>query len=164
MRLLVLIAVLQLGLGRLFKVKEKVSTAPEMLFGLDVREESLPDDIAGEALALYKQQNYRAALALLYRATLAYLVKNDDFNLAQGATEGDCLDWLRKKRAGTSNDEVNYFVDLTKAWQLTAYAHRFISEKEMEQLCLHWPHFFSSSSIPPTNAHGESKSDGVNDE
>ncbi len=155
---------LQLGLGRLFKTKEKISSAPEMLFGLDVREESLPDDVATEALDLYKQQNYRAALALLYRATLAYLVKNDDFNLAQGATEGDCLEWLRKKRAGSRNDEVKYFVDLTKAWQLTAYAHRFIPEKEMKNLCLQWPHFFSSSATLPSKAHHENKTDGASDE
>jgi len=133
---------LQLGWGRLFKAKEKPPQLQEMLFGLDLREESLPDDVTAHALALYEQQDYRASLALLYRAALAYLVKNYEFNLAKGATEGDCLAFVTKKLSIPSEVEIKYFVDLTRAWQLTAYAHRVIPAEQMEQLCMNWSRYY----------------------
>ena len=137
---------LQLGWGRLFKAKEKPAQLPEMLFGLDVREESLPDDVTAHAIALYKQQDYRASLALLYRAALAYLVKNYEFNLAKGATEGDCLALVTKKLSIPSELEIKYFVDLTRAWQLTAYAHRVIPAEQMAQLCMNWSRYYGKDS------------------
>ncbi len=133
---------LQLGLGSLFRAKEKAVEMPEMLFGLDLREESLPDDVTAQALLLYKQHDYRASLALLYRATLAHLVKNYEFNLPKGATEGDCLAWVKNKLSLSSEAEVNYFIDLTRAWQLTAYAHRIVPDEQMEKLCLEWSVYF----------------------
>ncbi len=129
---------LQLGLGSLFKAKKKTTEMPDMLFGLDLREESLPEDVTEQALAFYKQRDYRAALALLYRATLAHLVKNYEFNLPKGATEGDCLEWVTEKLSLSSEAEIIYFIDLTRAWQLTAYAHQMIPEAQMEELCLQW--------------------------
>jgi len=116
----------------------------EMLFGLDVRQDSLPDDVTAQAMELYKKQDYRAALALLYRATLAYLVSNYEFNLARGATEGDCLELVTKKLPLSSDTERNYFVELTHAWQLTAYAHRVISAQQMQQLCVNWSLYYDS--------------------
>ena len=113
-----------------------------MLFGLDLREESLPDDVAAQALKFFHEQNYRAALALLYRATLAYLVKHYDFKLDKGATEGDCLELVTKKLSLPSESSVKYFVELTRAWQITAYAHRPITAEQMEQLCRNWSQYY----------------------
>jgi hypothetical protein len=138
---------LQLGLGRLFKPKEAPPELPEMLFGLDVTEESLPDDVAAQALELYQKQEYRAALALLYRASLAYLVKNYELKLSTGATEGDCLDYVTKKLALSSEAETHYFIELTRAWQQTAYAHRVIPEGQMQQLCINWSRFYVQKSV-----------------
>lgn len=139
---------LHLGLGGLFKSEDKPLQLPEMLFGLDLREESLPDDVTAQALELYQKKAYRASLALLYRATLAYLVKNYQLSLAKGATEGDCLELVTKKLSLPSESaeslalEKQYFVELTRAWQLTAYAHRVISAEQMEQLCIDWSLFY----------------------
>ena len=126
--------------------KNSADEIPEILFGLDLREESLPEDVSAQALQLYRDSDYRAALALLYRATLAYLVRHYEFNLDKGATEGDCLELVVKKLQLESKDEVNYFVELTRAWQFTAYAHRIIPAGQMEQLCLNWSRFYSTKS------------------
>lgn len=133
---------LQISVGWLFRSKDSSAEMPEMLFGLDLRDESLPEDVTGQAREFYKKQDYRASLALLYRAALAYLVKNYEFKLAKGATEEDCLELVSKKLSLSSKAEINYFIDLTRAWQLTAYAHRSISEQQMEQLCLNWSRYY----------------------
>ena len=141
---------LRLGFGR--KQDDDVGDVPEMLFGLDLREESLPDDVAAQALKLFQEQDYRAALALLYRATLAYLVKHYDFTLDKGATEGDCLELVTKKLSLPSQSAVEYFVELTQAWQITAYAHRQIPTEQMEQLCRNWSQYYDDkNSVKPSS-------------
>ena len=132
----------RLSLGFFRKQKIVVQDTPDVLFGLDIREESLPDDVSAEALNLFQQQNYRAALALLYRATLAYLVRSFDFTLEPGATEGDCLKLVTQELPLKSEGQVEYFIELTKAWQITAYAHRQIPAEKMQQLCLKWAEFY----------------------
>jgi hypothetical protein len=136
--------------------QQKVSTdVPDMLFGLDVREESLPDDVSAEALRLFNQNNYRAALALLYRATLAFLVKHYDFVLEKGATEGDCLRIVTRQLQLPTQNEVEYFIDLTRAWQLTAYAHRNVSAQQMEALCRDWALFYDKKLVNQSRAAGD---------
>lgn len=131
---------LQLAFWR--RKKTVPAEVPEMLFGLDLREESLPDDVTAQALQLLHAHQYREALALLYRATLSYLVKNYNFSLGKGATEGDCLRWVTKELSLLNKAQVNYFVELTRAWQLTAYAHREIAEDKMEALCRNWSKYY----------------------
>ncbi|WP_214660559.1 DUF4129 domain-containing protein [sulfur-oxidizing endosymbiont of Gigantopelta aegis] len=125
-----------------------------MLFGLDLREESLPADVVAQALQLYQAQEYRASMALLYRASLAYLVKNYEFSLPNGATEGDCLDLVTKNLTLPSEAEGNYFVTLTRAWQQIAYAHRNISEQEFQALCDNWSLYYSQTQAPDSRRKG----------
>jgi len=144
----------RLNLGFGFKTQEPLSEMPDMLFGLDLREESLPDDVTAQALQFFHEHNYRAALALLYRATLAYLVKHYEFSLEQGATEGDCLELVTHKLTLPSESEVNYFIELTRAWQLTAYGHRDIPAEQMEQLCLNWSAYYQNKPSAADQAEG----------
>lgn len=141
-----------LGFGK--KRHEPVHELPEMLFGLDLREESLPDDVAAQALQLFQAHNYRAALALLYRASLAYLVRHYELSLEQSATEGDCLELVTKKLPIENESEVHYFIELTRAWQLTAYGHRNIPAEQMEQLCLNWARYYRHDKTEPTQPGG----------
>ncbi len=128
----------QFGWRGFFRRKAAPEKMPEMLFGLDLREQSLPDDVAAQAMLFYQQQDYRAALALLYRGSLAWLIRHYDFSLPRGATEGDCLALVSKALQSTSPDALRYFRDLTHAWQLTAYAHRAVPAEQMEYLCNNW--------------------------
>ncbi|MEN9868371.1 MAG: hypothetical protein RL748_3961, partial [Pseudomonadota bacterium] len=56
--------------------------------GLDIRPESLPKSVADAVRKLWQQQEQRAALALLYRATLSRLVSLYALEISRGATEG----------------------------------------------------------------------------
>ncbi len=131
---------------------ETDANLPETLFGLDITEQSLPDDVRAQAFQLIQSHNYRGALALLYRASLSYLVKNYALNLTAGATEGDCLKAVKQHLS--SSQEINYFIELTQAWQLTAYAHRELAELQMHKLVVEGAIFYDRSK------HALEKADG----
>jgi hypothetical protein len=110
---------------------------PTAMFGLDVRPETLPSDVAGTALALWRKGEARAALALLYRASLAELVHSFQMEMPRGATEGECL---RTATQLLAPDSGAYFRKLTHAWQGEAYAGR--RPADGEALCLGWSDHF----------------------
>jgi hypothetical protein len=116
-----------------------VWTPPATLFGLDVRPESLPQDVAGAAAQLARSGNTVAALSLLYRGTLAALLHRDRIELAGGDTELDCLTKTRQRIAAQTHA---YLARLLRAWQAAAYAHRIPPLPEVEQLASEWPGFF----------------------
>ncbi|HTL99170.1 MAG TPA: DUF4129 domain-containing protein, partial [Holophagaceae bacterium] len=110
---------------------------PEDLFGLDIRPGSLPKDVAGAALALWKAGERRASLSLLYRGALARLVHERGLEVSMGATEGDCL---RAAAPVLGEDAGGYFRALTSAWQALAYAHQ--EPGDGEGLCVEWRRHF----------------------
>lgn len=116
-------------------------TAPEppaSLFGLDLRPGSLPQDVAAAARALLAAGRPRAALALLYRASLSRLVGRHGLEVPRGATEGDCL---RIAAQVLPEPAADYFRDLTRAWQAAAYANR--PPADGEALCQGWSAAFA---------------------
>lgn len=119
---------------------------PDVLFGMDIRPESLPDDIPAAARALWDQGQREAALSLLYRGALATLVDRDRLTLKPGATEGDCLAQVRHCPGGTL---AHYFDRLTQAWQRTAYAHRPPATHETHALLQDWTRHFAPGSPKP---------------
>ncbi len=112
---------------------------PEALFGMDIRPESLPHDIPGEARALWGQRQHRMALSLLYRGALAVLVNRDKVELSHSNTEGDVLTLSRLKLRTESSE---YLAGLTTAWQTVAYAHRPPLDAQALQLCDQWNRHF----------------------
>ncbi|MBS1767737.1 MAG: DUF4129 domain-containing protein [Acidobacteria bacterium] len=113
------------------------ATAPEDLFGLDIRPGSLPKDIAGVALALWRGGERRACLSLLYRGALARLVHERGLEVPPGATEGDCL---RAAIPFLDPEGGGYFRSLTGTWQALAYAHQ--EPTDGEALCDAWRRHF----------------------
>lgn len=116
-------------------------TPPETLFGLDVRPESLPKDIAAEALRLARAGELLKALSLLYRGALAALLHRDGVELASGDTEQDCL---RKSRPRLAAPAHAYFARLLGAWQQLAYARRRLPDGEIDALCADWAQHFEA--------------------
>jgi hypothetical protein len=110
---------------------------PEHLFGLDVRPSSLPSDVPGAAMELWKRGEARATLALLYRGALVALIHRYRVEISAGATEGDCQ---QAARPTLPLDVMGYFAELTQAWSRVAYA----SEKPEngESLCQAWASHF----------------------
>lgn len=109
--------------------------SPEVMFGMDVRPESLPQNIAQEARDLWQSGQHRESLSLLYRGALVRLINNDSVKLQNSHTEGDVL---RHSALKLSETKQSYLKSLTTQWQLIAYAHRSPAESDMQNLFDHW--------------------------
>jgi hypothetical protein len=114
-------------------------TPPDTVFGLDVRPQSLPQDLAAEALRLARAGDLLKALSLLYRGTLITLLHRDGLELTGGDTEEDCL---RKSAHRIPDPAYAYFATLLSAWQRLAYARRQVAGPEVEALCTGWEAHF----------------------
>ncbi|MCP4992800.1 MAG: DUF4129 domain-containing protein [Gammaproteobacteria bacterium] len=114
---------------------EKAFEAPVSLFGLDLRPESLPDDIAASAGEMLEQGDVRGALSLLYRGALAIFVHQGRPEIPASATEGECLTRVEATR---SELESHYFRRLTMAWLALAYGHFVPPREQVETLCNDW--------------------------
>lgn len=128
--------------------------APDILFGMDIRPESLPDNIPEEAKKLWDAGNKREALSLLYRGALMRLVKYEDIPLDSSHTEGDVLRIATPLLQLIQNQ---YLKLLTKTWQELAYAHRQPDDKNMQILLQHWQSHFVTPRIELTPAQENAK-------
>lgn len=132
------------------KPKQK-AIAPETLFGLDVRQSSLPDDVCAEVQRLWQAGEKRASLGLLYRATLSHLIEDFQFHFGDHLTESECAQLVhRRQREPRENlppvtTPLSQFVQhLTTDWQQLAYAHRNPAKTRMDALCQEWREVFSN--------------------
>jgi len=112
---------------------------PAQLFGLDIRPESLPANVAEAAYQLWQSGDARGALSLLYRGALSRLAQQENVTLRASDTEGDCLRVVQHTQADAIS---GYFARLTSAWQAVAYAGRTPQPAEGEALCRAYPEHF----------------------
>ncbi len=111
----------------------RLAAAPPTHVGtLDIRPESLPEDVGGAALALLQRGELRAALSLLYRGALSRLVHAHAVPIRAASTEGECLALAAKHLAP---QPLAYLAQLVAAWQAVAYAHRALLAEDIEPLC-----------------------------
>ena len=113
---------------------------PDTLFGLDLRADSLPEDIAAAARALWQAGRHREAMSLLYRGALAALVHREGLALHDSHTEGDILALARQAIAAPRHQ---YLAELTGVWQLIAYAHREPEATQSQRLLAQWQTHFA---------------------
>ena len=106
---------------------------PTELLGMDLRPESLPEDVPSAARALLGSGDRIGALSLLYRGALARLVRGYELELNDGATENDCIRAVRAAQGPS-----RWFEGLTRAWQSEAYAHRPQPVQTIEALIDEW--------------------------
>jgi len=123
------------------KFKQKNKQKPNVLFGLNVEKNSLPDDIAAAALALMKAGEYRQCLSLLYRASLSLLIHSHGLEVHDSHTENECLALVES--LGKS-ELASYFATLTRAWVTLAYGHASPSEATLQTLCQTWTQTFEA--------------------
>ena len=114
----------------------------EALFGLDIREESLPQNIAEEAWRLFQAKQIRPSLSLLYRGSLAVLVNRHGVALKDSNTEGECAAQVSQSQPDTV---AGYFNELTQAWVRLAYGHEPPTEETVQALCSSWPVHFGGT-------------------
>lgn len=103
------------------KRKVPATPPPDVLFGMDIRPESLPDDIAAASQRLWESGQHREALSLLYRGALMRLTRHDHLNVQASHTEGDIL---RLAQPHLNTERLAWLQATTQAWQSIAYAHR----------------------------------------
>lgn len=115
--------------------RDKKRELPATLFGLNVRADSLPDDIGQAVLSKLADGDLRGALSLLYRGSLVRLVVEHQLDIPSSATEGEALTIVRQQR---NQQEADFFRKLTHAWLRTAYGHFMPERAEIEQLCQDW--------------------------
>lgn len=97
--------------------------------------EELPADIPGAVRTLVAAEDLRAALALLYRATLARLVTRYGAEIPGSATEHECLALIEGGRPAADTDLLRRLI---RAWQHQAYGHRPPEADELTALLHDW--------------------------
>lgn len=112
---------------------------PDMLFGLDVRPESLPHQPDEASLALWRAGRRREALALLYRAALSRFIHEYRVDLHPSLTELECQG--RITRQGHSAQSV-YFQRLNACWIRLAYGHEQLDDSLHRELAQGWKEAF----------------------
>lgn len=135
--LAVLAAMLAVYLARVLRLHgaanlPKRFVAPSHVRDLDIRPESLPDDVGRTAAALWNRGEHRAALALLYRGLLSRLVHAHGVPIRDSSTEGDCLALAAPRVSAARN---SYAVRLVRVWQGAVYGTEHPSSDEVLALC-----------------------------
>ena len=134
---LVLVAVLLVSGRHLVQLqglrrRGALPTAVSHVRDLDVRPESLPDDVGAAAWALWQAGQVQAALSLLYRGTLSRLIHRHQVPITASATEGECLELAR---ARLDAGALRYATQVVRAWEASIYGGRTLSAAMGETLC-----------------------------
>lgn len=133
----ILVAIVVVFLLRLFRnyqisAKLPASYLPSHVRDLDIRPESLPDDIGAAAWELWQQNNHRAALSLLYRGLLSRLVHQHLVPIRDSSTESQCL---KLARVHLQSSQTDYVSRMLKLWQFAVYGAQLPDGVEVQQLC-----------------------------
>ena len=117
---------------------------PDMLFGLDVRPGSLPDDLPAAVRALLARGEIRAAVGLLYRGALVSIIQEGRIEISRGDTEGECLQRVQTVYAANADElaKAQYFEILVRQWQRVAYARVVVDGAEIGPLVDDWARHF----------------------
>ena len=125
------VALLALRLHRWLTLRSGAASArlaplPSHVRDLDIRPESLPDDIGAAARDLWLAGDARAALSLLYRGALSRLVHDHAVPVRAASTEGECVLLATHHAAPEAS---GFFARLVTLWQAAVYgAHRPAAE------------------------------------
>ena len=114
---------------------QKRESTPEVMFGLDVRPESLPDDIPAQVMSFWRDNRHRDALGLLYRASLSRLIEQHALAFKSSYTEAECAALVKSRGIDSLS---NYFAGLTRIWCHLAYGHELPAIEAIENLCEGW--------------------------
>jgi hypothetical protein len=134
---ILLVGLLAIYLVRLIRsrnpsTKLKRAIAPTHVQDLDIRPESLPDNVGAAARMLWDSGEHRAALSLLYRGVLSRLVHVHNVPIRDSSTEGDCL---RLTAARLREEQRNYVALLIQIWQHAVYGGQQPEAASLYTLC-----------------------------
>ena len=112
--------------------REERFVAPTHVRDLDIRPESLPDNIGIAARVLWDRGEHRAALALLYRGMLSRLAHVHRVPIRDSTTEGDCLALAASHLTQGGRE---YASRLVRVWQRFVYAGQDTQPATVYVLC-----------------------------
>jgi len=124
-----------------WRVASRPKLAPPRthVFGLDVRPESLPEDIGARARELWLAGDAAGAMGLLYRGALSRLIATGALAPDPGDTERDCVEHVRRL---DSVERFGFFASVTSAWLVCAYSRRRPDDATALALCDAWGQHF----------------------
>jgi len=117
---------------RAFQRRARAEAAVSHVRDLDVRPESLPDDVGAAAWKLWQAGRVPEALSLLYRGALSRLIHQYHVPITSSATEGECLDLARTRLEPPA---LRYVTQVVRAWEASIYGGRALSSAMGEALC-----------------------------
>ena len=112
--------------------RAKAASAVSHVRDLDVRPESLPDDVGAAAWSLWQSGQVPAALSLLYRGALSRMIHRFEVPISASATEGECLELARGRLEAPA---LRYVTQVVRAWEASTYGSRTLSTAMGEALC-----------------------------
>ena len=115
-----------------FRRRAAAASAVSHVRDLDVRPESLPDDVGAAAWALWQAGQVPAALSLLYRGALSRLIHKFSVPITASATEGESLELARGR---LEPGALRYVTQVVRAWEANIYGGRTLSTAMGEVLC-----------------------------
>jgi hypothetical protein len=115
---LIVIFVLRLIRERIPATRRTRKVTPTHVQDLDIRPESLPDNIGAATRTLWDNGDHRAALSLLYRGLLSRLVHVHSVPIRDSSTEGDTLQLTATRLTDTKR---KYVTQLIRVWQHAVY-------------------------------------------
>jgi hypothetical protein len=132
-----LVAIVVIFLLRIFRdipvnTKSSITQLPTHVRDLDIRPESLPDDIGAAAWQLWQQQQHRGALSLLYRGLLSRLVHQHAVPIKDSSTEMQCMELARSH---LQTLQLEYVARALKTWQFAIYGAKLPTSEEVQMLC-----------------------------
>ena len=119
---------------------------PSHVRELDIRPESLPDNIGAAAAALWHKGEHRPALSLLYRGALSQLVHRHAVPIRAASTEGECVALAATRLAP---ERSAFFGRLVQAWQLAVYGGRLPDAGSVLALCADFDTQFRAAPASP---------------
>ena len=121
--------------------KEKHAIIPDILPGMELNPETLPDNIIESAMRSWQGGEERDALSLLFRASLIKIFTNNKITITKALTEHECINVVNHS---VNHDLASYFKLIAGHWIRMAYGHVKPDQDEFNQLCSKWDDHFGN--------------------
>ncbi len=122
-----------------FGAQTPVPDLPSSMFGLDIKQDSIPEDVIQAARSAWSSDQPRDAVAILLRSSLILLLHEHNCRFFDSDTEAECCDRIDQQAPQAVSV---YMRKLVTAWQSIAYAHVAPSDAVFDQLCQQWSEVF----------------------